>query len=92
MILLCIRWYLAYNLRLPTLEKMMAERGISVGHATIHRWVVPYSPELLKHFSSRKKLVTSKWHIDETSIKLGDRWMYHSRVIDSNGDTVEFCS
>jgi transposase-like protein len=39
-ILLCIRWYLAYNLSLRNLEEMMAERGISVDHATIHRWVV----------------------------------------------------
>jgi transposase-like protein len=35
-ILLCIRWYLAYNLSLRNLEEMMAERGISVDHATIH--------------------------------------------------------
>ena len=27
-ILLCIRWYLAYNLSLRNLEEMMAERGI----------------------------------------------------------------
>jgi len=34
-ILLCVRWYLAYNLSLRNLEEMMAERGISVDHATI---------------------------------------------------------
>jgi putative transposase len=37
---------LAYNLSLRNLEEMMAERGISVDHATIHRWVIRYSPEL----------------------------------------------
>ncbi len=36
-ILLGIRWYLAYNLSLRNLEEMMAERGISVDQATIHR-------------------------------------------------------
>ena len=35
-ILLCIRWYLVYNLSLRNLEEMMAERGISVDHATVH--------------------------------------------------------
>ena len=35
-ILLCVRWYLAYSLSLRNLEEMMAERGISVDHATIH--------------------------------------------------------
>jgi transposase-like protein len=88
-ILLCIRWYLAYNLSLRNLEEMMAERGISVDHATIHRWVVRYSPELLKHFNARKRAVTGKWHVDETYIKVRGRWMYPYRAIDSNGDTVE---
>jgi putative transposase len=59
-ILVCIRWYLAYNLSLRNLEEMMAERGISVDHATIRRWVMRYSPELLKRFNSRKRPVTSR--------------------------------
>lgn len=50
-ILLCVRWYLAYNLSLRNLEEMMAECGISVDHATVHRWVVRYSPELLERFN-----------------------------------------
>ncbi len=48
----------------------MAERGISVDHAKIHRWVTRYSPELLERFNSRKRAVTGKWHIDETYIKV----------------------
>ena len=43
-ILLCVRWYLAYSLSLRNLEEMMAERGISVDHATVHRWVVLPTP------------------------------------------------
>ncbi|MBD2748856.1 IS6 family transposase [Microvirga sp. BT688] len=89
-ILLCVRWYLAYNLSLRNLEEMMAERGISVDHATIHRWVVRYSPELLKRFNARKRAATVKWHVDETYIKVRGCWMYLYRAIDSNGDTVEF--
>jgi putative transposase len=89
-ILLCVRWYLAYNLSLRNLEEMMAERGISVDHATIHRWIVRYSPELLDRFNRRKRAVTGKWHVDETYIKVRGRWMYLYRAIDSNGDTVEF--
>jgi putative transposase len=89
-ILLCVRWYLAYNLSLRNLEEMMAERGISVDHATVHRWVVRYSSELLERFNRRKRAVTAKWHIDETYIKVRGRWMYLYRAIDSNGDTVEF--
>ncbi|WP_244622890.1 IS6 family transposase, partial [Microvirga brassicacearum] len=89
-ILLCVRWYLAHNLSLRNLEEMMAERGISVDHATIHRWIVRYSPELLERFNRRKRAVTGQWHIDETYIKVRGRWTYLYRAIDSNGDTVEF--
>jgi transposase-like protein len=69
---------------------MMAERGISVGHATIHRWVARYSPELLKRFNARKRAVTARWHVDETYIRVRGHWRYLYRAIDSNGDTVEF--
>ncbi|MBL0407532.1 IS6 family transposase [Microvirga aerilata] len=89
-ILLCVRWYLAYNLSLRNLEEMMAERGISVDHATVHRWVVHYSPELLEQFNRRKRSVSRKWHLDETYIKVRGQWKYLYRAIDSHGDTVEF--
>jgi transposase-like protein len=89
-ILLCVRWYLAYGHSLRNLEEMMAERGISVDHATVGRWVVRYSPDLLERFNRRKRPVTGKWHIDETYIKVRGCWMYLYRAIDSNGDTVEF--
>jgi transposase-like protein len=89
-ILLCVRWYLTYNLSLRNLEEMMAVRGIAVDHATVHRWVIRYSPELLERFNRSKRPVSRRWHIDETYIKVRGRWMYLYRFIDSNGDTVEF--
>ena len=53
MILLCVRWYLAYNLSLRNLEEVVAERGMSVDHATGHRWVTCSSPELLERLNLR---------------------------------------
>jgi transposase-like protein len=47
----CMRWYLAYNMNLRNFDKMVAERGISVDHATIHRWTVHYTPSLLERFN-----------------------------------------
>ncbi|RWP23111.1 IS6 family transposase [Mesorhizobium sp.] len=89
-ILLCVRWYLSYNLSLRNLEEMMAERGLNVDHSTVHRWVVRFAPQLLEHFNRRKRTVTGKWHLDETYIKVRGQWMYLYRAIDSAGDTVEF--
>ncbi|ESX98778.1 transposase IS1327 [Mesorhizobium sp. LNJC399B00] len=43
-ILLCVRWYLAYTLSLRDLEEMMAECGLKIAHSTVHRWVAHFSP------------------------------------------------
>ena len=75
-ILLCVRWYLAYSLSLRDLEEMMVERGVQVDHATIHRWTVHYAPLLLDKFNRRKRSVTGKWHADEIYIKVCSQWRY----------------
>jgi putative transposase len=56
-ILTCVRWYLAYPLSYRQLEELMQERGVSVDHSTINRWVVKYSPELEAAFHRRKRPV-----------------------------------
>lgn len=47
-ILLCVRWHLRYALSYRDLEEIMAERGLSVDHTTIYRWVQHSAPELEK--------------------------------------------
>ncbi|ERI15300.1 hypothetical protein O206_19680 [Ochrobactrum sp. EGD-AQ16] len=47
-IILCVRWYLAYNLSLRDLKQMMAECGIALDHSIAHRWVLHFSPKLLE--------------------------------------------
>ena len=46
-ILVCVRWYVAYPLSLRDLEEMMAERGVAVDHSTIHRWGRRCTSELM---------------------------------------------
>jgi transposase-like protein len=43
-VILCVRWYLRFKLRLRDLVEMMAERGLSMAHTTIMRWVDDPSP------------------------------------------------
>jgi transposase-like protein len=38
-VILWVRWYLRYKLSLRDLVEMMAERGRSMAHTTIMRWV-----------------------------------------------------
>ncbi|MBV2145123.1 IS6 family transposase, partial [Falsochrobactrum sp. TDYN1] len=89
-ILLCVRWYLAYGLSLRNLKEMMAERGIALDHSTVHRWVLHFSPVLLERFNRKKRPITRKWNLDETYVKVKGEWLYLYRAIDNNGNTVEF--
>src|ERR1700738_2078620 len=89
-ILLCVRWYLRYALSYRDLEEMMVERGLSVDHTTIYRWVQSYAPELEKRCRAHLKETTDSWRVDETYVKIKGVWMYLYRAGDSHGSTLEF--
>lgn len=89
-ILLCVRWYLRYALSYRDLKEMMAERGLSVDHTTIYRWVQQYAPEIEKRCRPHLKACNDSWKVDETSIKIKKVWMYLYRAVDSDGNTLEF--
>lgn len=86
----CVRWYLAYALSLRNLEEMMAERGITVDHSTLHRWVIRLVPLLDKAFRRHKHAVGRRWRMDETYIRVKGQWKYLYHAVDSNGLTIDF--
>lgn len=47
-VLLRVRWYLRYPLSYRNLEEMMLERGLTVNHSTVYRWIQAYAPEMDK--------------------------------------------
>ncbi len=57
-ILMVIRWYLAYSLSCRGIEEMMKERGIAIDHATVNRWVIKYAPLLEDEFRKKHKSPT----------------------------------
>jgi transposase-like protein len=67
-ILMGVRWYLAYPLSTRHVEELMEERGIELDHATINRWVIKYSPQLEEQFHRRKRPVWVNWRMDETAL------------------------
>jgi putative transposase len=89
-ILLCVRWYVAYSLSLRNLEEMMVEHGIEVDHSTVHRWVIKLVPLFEKACRRHKRPVGKSWRMDETYIKVRGQWKYLYRAVDKAGDTVDF--
>src|SRR3546814_7946412 len=76
-ILWAVRCYCRYPISYRDLEEMLAERGISVDHTTIYRWVQCYAPEMeqrLRWFWRRG--FDPSWRLDETYVKVRGKWPY----------------
>lgn len=82
-ILLCVRWYLRYALSYRDLEGMMTERGLSVVHTTIYRWVQHHAPEIDRRSRPFLKQTKASWRVDETYVKVRGKRMYLYRAVDS---------
>ena len=89
-ILLCVRWYLRYSLSYRDLEEMMAERGLSVDHVTIWRWVQRFAPVLNQRIRREMRRPNRSWRVDETYVRVAGSWAYLYRAVDSAGETIEF--
>src|ERR1044071_2615597 len=80
-IVLCVRWYLRYCLTLRDLEELMAERGLSVDHSTVGRWVLRYAPELYKRIRRELRKPNRSWRGDETYFRVAGLWTYLCRAV-----------
>ena len=89
-ILVCVRWYVAYPLSYRHLEEMMAERGVSVDHSSINRWAIRFLPLIEKVARKHKRRVGASWRMDETYIKVKVVWKCLYRAVDKRGKTVDF--
>src|ERR1700683_3316606 len=89
-IVLCVRWYLRYKLSFRDLVEMMAERGLSLAHTTIMRWIQRYAPEFEKRWNRFACPAGRSWRVDETYVKIKGRWTYLYRAVDKEGKTVDF--
>ena len=90
-VLWTVRCYCRYGVSYRDLEQMMGERGISVDHSTIYRWVQRYAPEMEKRLRWQwRRPVSTSWRLDETYVKVRGEWAYLYRAVDKHGSTIDF--
>jgi IS6 family transposase len=90
-ILWAVRWYCRYGVSYRDLEQMMGERGVSVDHSTIYRWVQKYAPEIEKRLRWQwRHPQSTSWRVDETYVKVRGKWVYLYRALDKHGNTIDF--
>ena len=81
---LCLRWYFRFKLSYRDLVAILGERGLSISHTTILRWVVRYAETCEKRWSRFERQVGGSWRVDETFIK-PPRRMCSSRISRTRG-------
>ncbi len=89
-ILFAVFFYVRYGVSYRDLEEIMAERGVSVDHTTLNRWVTRYSCAIADAARRRKRPCDRSWRMDETYIKVKGSWVYLYRAVDKYGKTLDF--
>ena len=87
MITVVVRWYLHYALSYRDVEELLAERGITVDHVTVYRWVQRFTSLLID--AARPCRPGDRWFVGETYAKVAGRWVYLYRAIDQCGQVID---
>jgi IS6 family transposase len=88
-IVVAVRWYLRYGLPYRDVEELLAERGITVDHVTVFRWVQRFTPLLIDAARPCRHTPGDRWFVDETYAKIAGRWVYLYRAIDQFGQVID---
>jgi IS6 family transposase len=84
-----VRWYLRYGLSYRDVEELLAERGVTVDHVTIYRWVQRFTPEFIEAARPCRHAPGDRWFVDETYVKVSGRWAYLYRAVDQHGQVID---
>ena len=84
-----VRWYLRYGLSYRDVEELLAERGITVDHVTIYRWVQRFTPEFIDAARPCRHAPGDRWFVDETYLKVAGKWTYLYRAVDQHGQVID---
>jgi transposase-like protein len=83
-----VRWYLRYGLSYRDVEELLAERGVTVDHVSIYRWVQRFTPEFIEAAHPCCQASGDRWFVNETYVKVAGEWSYLYRAVDQHGQVI----
>jgi putative transposase len=90
LVLLVVLWRLRYKLSLRDLAEMFLERGFVFSHEAVRDWEARFAPLLTNRLRAKRRgTAGTKWHADETYLRVNGRWCYLYRAIDRQGNLVD---
>jgi transposase-like protein len=90
LVLLVVLWRLRYKLSLRDLAEMFLERGFTFTHEAVRDWEARFAPLLTARLRSKRRgHGGTKWHADETYLRVDGHWCYLYRAIDREGNLIE---
>jgi len=89
-VMLIVLCRLRYALSLRNVAELCLLRGVTLTHEAVRDWEQRFAPYLTNQLKRRRKgKCSGRWHVDETYIKVGGKWVYYYRAIDRDGNLVD---
>jgi len=90
LVFLVVFWRLRFALSLREVVEMCLLRGVTLTHETVRDWEQRFASYLAASLKKRRRgRCGTRWHVDETYIKVKGRWTYYYRAIDREGNLVD---
>jgi transposase-like protein len=84
-----VRWSLRYSLSCRDAGELLAERGVTVDHVTVYRWVQRFTSEFTGAARPCRHAPGDRWFVGETYVKVAGNWTYLNRAAGQHGQVID---
>ena len=78
-----------FSLSLRDVELLLAERGVTVAHESIRRWVLRFGTDFAGRLRKRRPRPGDTWYLDEVFLRIGGELHYRWRAVDQHGVVID---
>ena len=81
--------YHLFSLSLRDVELILAERGITVTHESIRRWILRFGADFAARLRKRRPQSGDTWHLDKVFLRINGELHYLWRAVDQHGVVLD---